>query len=56
MLVLSRKRNEQTVINGDITFTVVEVRGHRVRLGSSCPLHAHGMAEEGDWLDRPGVR
>ena len=33
MLVLSRKKNESIVINNDITVTVVEIRGDKVRLG-----------------------
>ena len=37
MLVLSRKRNESIVINDNITITVVEVRGDRVRLGIQAP-------------------
>lgn len=37
MLVLSRKKNESIVINDDITITVVEIRGHMVRLGIVAP-------------------
>src|SRR5438309_11282067 len=37
MLVLSRKKNESIVINNDITVTVVEIRGDKVRLGSVAP-------------------
>ncbi len=37
MLVLSRKRNESIVINDDITVTVVEIRGDKVRLGIEAP-------------------
>ena len=37
MLVLSRKKNESIVINNDITITVVEVRGDKVRLGIEAP-------------------
>ena len=33
MLVLSRKKNESIVINNDVTVTVVEIRGDKVRLG-----------------------
>jgi carbon storage regulator len=39
MLVLSRKTNESIRINDDITITVVEVRGDKVRLGISAPMH-----------------
>jgi carbon storage regulator len=37
MLVLSRKKNESVVIHDDITITVVEIRGNRVRLGIEAP-------------------
>jgi carbon storage regulator len=37
MLVLSRKKNESVVINNDITITVVEIRGDKVRLGIVSP-------------------
>lgn len=37
MLVLSRKKNESIVINSDITITVVEIRGDKVRLGIVAP-------------------
>lgn len=37
MLVLSRKPGESVVIGGNITVTVVEVRGNRVRLAFDAP-------------------
>jgi len=37
MLVLSRKVNESVVVNDDITITVVEIRGDKVRLGIEAP-------------------
>jgi len=37
MLVLSRKKNESIVIHDDITITVVEIRGDKVRLGITAP-------------------
>jgi carbon storage regulator len=57
MLVLSRKKNECIVINNDITVTVVEIRGDKVRLGivapKEVPVHRqevydaiHGKPEE----------
>ena len=43
MLVLSRKKNESLVINGNITVMVVEIRGDKVRLGivadKDVPVH-----------------
>lgn len=57
MLVLSRKKNESIVINNDITVTVVEIRGDKVRLGIVAPkevpvhrqevyeaIHGHGLS------------
>ena len=37
MLVLSRKRDESIVIAGNITITVVDIRGDKVRLGITAP-------------------
>jgi carbon storage regulator len=37
MLVLSRKKNESIVIDNNITITVVEIRGDKVRLGIVAP-------------------
>ena len=37
MLVLSRMKNQSVVINNDITITVLEIRGDRVRLGIVAP-------------------
>lgn len=37
MLVLSRARHESIVIDNDITITIVQVRGDRVRLGIEAP-------------------
>ncbi len=37
MLVLSRKKNESLVINDNVTVTVVEIRGDKVRLGVVAP-------------------
>jgi len=59
MLVLSRKKNESIVINNDITVTVVEIRGDKVRLGivapKEVPVHRqevfeaiHGKAPTGE--------
>ena len=49
MLVLSRKKNESIVINNDITITVVEIRGDKVRLGivapKECSVHRQEVYE-----------
>ncbi len=37
MLVLTRKYNESIVINDDITITIVQIKGDRVRLGFTAP-------------------
>jgi len=37
MLVLSRKRSERIVIDGNIVVTVVDIRGDKVRLGIEAP-------------------
>jgi carbon storage regulator len=43
MLVLSRKSGEEIVVANDITVTVIEIRGGRVKLGfegpSEIPIH-----------------
>ena len=64
MLVLSRKPGEQVVLGNDITLTVVEVRGERVRLAFDAPdqvriLRAELACRQGEPLDagldgRPG--
>ncbi len=38
MLVLSRKKNESIVINGNIVVTIVELRGDKARIGVTCDL------------------
>ena len=40
MLVLSRKRGESIVIADNITVTVLEVQGSRVKLGFAAPADA----------------
>lgn len=49
MLVLSRKRDEVICIGDDITITVVDIRGDKVRLGIKAPrdvpVHRKEVAE-----------
>lgn len=37
MLVITRRRNDKIVINGDVVITVVRINGDQVRLGISAP-------------------
>ncbi len=37
MLVLSRKRGESIIINSDITITVVQITGDKIRIGIQAP-------------------
>ncbi len=46
MLVLSRKIGEKVCIGNDITVTVIDVRGDRVRLGFDCPIQIPVHREE----------
>ncbi len=49
MLVLSRKKNESIIINGNVTVTIVDVRGGKVRIGIDAPgdvvVHRSEVAE-----------
>lgn len=40
MLVMSRHANESIILNHQITVTVIEIRGDKVRLGIEAPAHA----------------
>ena len=46
MLVLSRKPGEKVRIGRDITFTVLEAKGNRVRIGIDAPAQVHIVREE----------
>lgn len=37
MLVLTREKDEEIIIGGGITITVVSIRGDKVRLGITAP-------------------
>ena len=38
MLVLNRKTNESIVIDGQITITILKVKGNRIRIGIEAPI------------------
>jgi carbon storage regulator len=46
MLVLSRKPNQSIVIDGQITVTLMEIRGNRVQLGIEAPREIPVMRTE----------
>ena len=46
MLVLSRKRGEGIVVGDEVTLTVLEVRGDRVKLGLDGPAEVPIHREE----------
>jgi carbon storage regulator len=46
MLVLTRKRGERTMIGDEISVTVLEVRGDRVKLGFAGPAEVPIHREE----------
>jgi carbon storage regulator len=50
MLVLTRRANQSIVIGGDVTVTVLEVRGDQVRLGIQAPKSVQVHREE-VWLE-----
>ncbi|MGP0066457.1 MAG: carbon storage regulator CsrA [Isosphaeraceae bacterium] len=53
MLVLSRKRDQSIVIDGDIRITVVSIHGNQVRLGIEAPNSVSIFREE--LRDRAGA-
>jgi carbon storage regulator len=46
MLVLTRKRNQSIVIDGNIRVTVVDIHGNHVRLGFEAPESVAIMRQE----------
>jgi carbon storage regulator len=54
MLVLSRKLGEKVIIGDNITLTVVEIEGNRVRFGIDAPSDVRILrAELCEWHDLP---
>ena len=46
MLIISRKKNEGIIINGDIIIMVAEVQGDKVRIGIDAPESIKIMRKE----------
>lgn len=46
MLVLSRKLGEKIMINDNVTITIVDIRGDKVRLGIEAPTEMPVHREE----------
>jgi carbon storage regulator len=56
MLVLSRKPGETVVLNNNITVTVTQVSGNKVRLAFAGPEDVRIIRDElACWLSRTGV-
>ena len=57
MIVLPRKVGESVMIGGDITVTVIEIRGDKVRLGVQIPremsLHRKEVYDAICGIERP---
>ena len=54
MLVLSRKRNQEIIVNGNVRIQVVSISGNTVRLGINAPREisiVRGELLEGEQLD-----
>ena len=57
MLVLSRKPGEKIVIGNDITITVVEIKGNRIRVGIDAPDEVRVLRGElACWQNEPAAR
>ena len=46
MLVLSRKKDQQVIIDGGIKIEILKVKGNTVRLGISAPSHVKVLRGE----------
>ncbi|MEX2287171.1 MAG: carbon storage regulator [Planctomycetaceae bacterium] len=46
MLVLTRKTDEEIVIDGDVRISIVEIRGNRVKLGVTAPKSVSVQRQE----------
>jgi carbon storage regulator CsrA len=54
MLVLTRKIDQRIQIGGDITITVIQVKGRYVRLGIDAPTNVRILRSELTRSDAPG--
>jgi carbon storage regulator len=55
MLVLSRKRNERIVIDGNIVITVVQIAPNQVKIGIEAPQDVAVLREEILHRDAPAA-
>ena len=59
MLVLSRREAQSIVIGGQVTVTVVAIRGDQVRIGIEAPrsitIHRHEVAEAIEQANRAAL-
>jgi carbon storage regulator len=46
MLVLSRRVGETLVVDGDVTVTILAVKGNQIRIGIAAPLEVQVHREE----------
>lgn len=46
MLIISRKKNEGVVIDGNIDITIIDIQGDRVRIGIEAPNELPIMRKE----------
>jgi carbon storage regulator len=56
MLVLSRKQGERLHIGDDITISVLEVQGRRIRIGIEAPSHVRVVRGELREWNRAGAK
>lgn len=46
MLVLTRRKNQQIIIDGDVRIKVLKIKGNTVSLGISAPPHVQVLRAE----------
>ena len=46
MLIISRKKNEGVVINGNTEITIIDIQGDKVRLGIEAPAEVKIVRKE----------